>query len=244
MFSSVSSDHISEALVRAGQHWEERRAARRAGRLVHSLEPTIAINRQAGARGSTIAQIVGQRLGWPVYDHELLQQIASQMQVRVSLLETVDERIMPWLEERIETFLSGPTVNDASYFRHLVQTILSLGEHGQAVIVGRGASFMLSSRTTLRVRLVAELEDRIAAMIGQRGLSLDQATRYVRDTDRERARFVKEHFHVDVADPLHYDLVLNASRLSTSGCAAIIVAALGDLRERLAAMPRAAMAAT
>lgn len=234
MFGSTSSDHLSEALVRAAQHWEQRRAASQANRRTHqSTEPMIAISRQTGARGSTIARLVGQQLGWQVYDHELLQQIASQMNVRVNLLESVDERVMPWLEERIETFLAGPTVNDASFFRHLVGTIVSLGEHGHAVIVGRGASFILPPRTTLRVRLVADLEDRIATMVSQRGFSLEQAARFVRDSDHERARFIKEHFHVDVADPLQYDLVLNATRLSANQCTRLIVTALDDLRERL-----------
>ncbi len=34
--------------------------------------PMIAVSRQVGARGATVARAVGARLGWPVYDHELL----------------------------------------------------------------------------------------------------------------------------------------------------------------------------
>jgi cytidylate kinase len=236
----MTSDHLSEAMLRAGQHWDQRRAARRDRAPTGLLnEPVLAISRQTGARGTTVARLVGQRLGWPVYDHELLERIACEMNVRVSLLESIDERVMPWLEERIETFLSGPTVNDASFFRHLVQTIMSLGEHGHAVIVGRGASFLLSPRTTLRVRLVAERQDRIAAIVAERGLSLEQAERQVRDADRERARFIKEHFHLDVADPLHYDLTLNTSRISVSQCATLLASAMEELKQRLATTPAA-----
>jgi cytidylate kinase len=197
----------------------------------------IAISRQTGARGSTLARLVGERLGWPVYDHELLEQIAREMNVRVSLLESIDERVMPWLEERIETFLVGPGVNDASFFRHLVQAVLSLGQHGHALIVGRGASFILPARTTLRVRLVAETQDRIAAMVSDLGLSLEDATRQVRDADRERVRFIREHFHVDVAEPSHYDLTLNTSRLPLDQCAQLVVDALEGLERRLAERP-------
>ena len=235
MYGALSSENLSEALVRAGQHWEQRRAVQeQEARLGLAVAPTIAISRQTGARGTSVARQVGARLGWPVYDHELLEQIAREMNVRVSLLESIDERVVPWLEERVEAFASVPHVSENTFFRHLVETVLSLGQHGHSIIVGRGANFLLPARTTLRVRLVGELEDRITFMAAELGLSRDQAARHIRDTDQQRQRFVKEHFRVDVGDPLEYDLTLNASRLSVNECASLIVSAFDGMRERLA----------
>ena len=36
----------------------------------------IAVSREAGARGGTIARLVGRRLGWQVYDQDLLEYMA------------------------------------------------------------------------------------------------------------------------------------------------------------------------
>jgi cytidylate kinase len=235
----IQATQLSESLVRAHQHWEQRHVAKdRDSSTDPSAAPpmTIAISRQAGARGTSVARQVGAQLGWPVYDHELLERISQEMHVRVELLESIDERKVNWLEERVEAFAAVPHVNQVSYFRHLVETVLSLGLHGQCLIVGRGASFLLPASTTLRVRLVAELADRTTIMAAELGVSRDEAARRIRDADQARSSFVKEHFHLDLAEPLHYDLVLNTSRLTVDDCAAMVITALGALQRRHAEM--------
>src|SRR5262245_10840905 len=91
----------TEAVERAQNHWQTRQEQVRAGQT-HAY--TIALARQAGAPGTSVGQEVGRRLGWQVYDHELLEHIAREMGLRVSLLESVDERRRSWLLECLETF--------------------------------------------------------------------------------------------------------------------------------------------
>lgn len=236
MNDRIAPERVSEALMRAFSHWE-RSGAKSRGHLPGDQPRaySIAISRQTGARGNTIAREAGQQLGWLVYDHELLERIAQEMKVRVSLLESVDERRVNWLEEQVEAFAHVPYVSENAYCRHLVQTVLSLGLHGECIILGRGANFILPARTTLRVRLVAGLEDRIGVMAQEFGISSHEAARLVRETDRQRAAFIREHFHQDVADPLHYDLVLNTSRLTVAECARLVVSALRKDERRAAA---------
>ena len=40
--------------------------------------------------------------------------------------------------------------------------------------------------------------------------------------DRERVRFVNEHFHKDSNDPAAYDVVLNVSHFSQGDCARLV----------------------
>jgi cytidylate kinase len=195
---------------------------------------SITLMREAGAPGTLIAREAGARLGWQVYDHELLERIASELGLRTSLLESVDERHKAWLTESLEAFGSGPSVNESTYVRHLVQTVLSLGALGHCVIVGRGATFILPADRTLRVRLVGDLKDRVEGAARRRGLSHDEAARWVDQTDRERALFVRDHFNRDVSDVHQYDLVLNASRWSVAECADLIADAARRLEVRLA----------
>src|SRR5262249_10511356 len=104
--------------------------------------------------------------------------------------------------------------------------ILALGTHGQCVIVGRGAAHILPARSTLRVRLIGLHKDRMAAMARRLNISPEAAARKVEETDRQRAQFVRDHFHFDPTEPHHYDLPLNTSRWSVPQCAALIVQAL------------------
>jgi cytidylate kinase len=156
------------------------------------------------------------------------------LKVGVGLLEGVDEKPASWLRESVEAFASVPTVTEAAYFRRLLQTLLALGARGECLIVGRGAVHLLPQATTLRVRLTARLEDRIAVMSRELGVSPHEAARHVDKSDRERARFIKDHFQKDPSDPQHYDLVLNSSRFSVEECGQLIIEALRRLQARSA----------
>jgi cytidylate kinase len=227
------SERLIEALAKVMQHWESRRKleARQAdGSGRNSRAFTIALSRESGARGTSTAREVGARLGWTVYDHELLERIAQEMKLRTSLLESVDEKRVSWLRACVEAFASVPSVSGSAYVRHLTETLYSLATHGECVIVGRGAAQILPVETTLRVRLVAPVEWRIVAMSKKLGVSKEEAARQVETIDRERVRFVKDHFRKEATDPRQYDLVLNSSRYSVGECADLIVEGLRRLQ--------------
>ncbi len=229
MHASDSLEHAVGGVALAQQHWKARRRAE-----VASSAPafTITLAREAGASGSSVAREVGRRLGWPVYDHELLERIATEHNLRVSLLESLDERRQSWLTECMEAFAQNQHIGESGYVHHLTQTLLSLGAHGCCVIVGRGAAQLLPAATTLRVRLIAPAEDRAALVMRERGLSKHDAMKWVENTDRERIAFIKDHFLKDPTNPHYYDLLLNVSRWSVMECADLIVDGLNRLTGR------------
>jgi hypothetical protein len=191
------------------------------------------LSREVGTQGTLIAQEVGRLLSWPVYDHELLERIAQDMGLRTSLLESVDEHQQSLLLEMAEAFLSAPggsvwepLVTESGYVHHLVKVVLALGVHGESVIVGRGAAFILRPETTLRVRLVGRLRERVTVYSRQHQISEQEAAGQVRTIDRERTDFVQDHFSQDPCDPRNYDLVLNGPRLTVRHNAELIVEAL------------------
>jgi cytidylate kinase len=63
------------------------------------------------------------------------------------------------------------------------------------------------------------------------GLSPREADAWVKSTERDRIAFVQETFHEDPANPLHYDLVLNLSRLTLDQAADIVVETLRRLQQ-------------
>jgi cytidylate kinase len=229
---------------RACEHWERRREATRAESTATTRPFTIAIAREAGAGASTIATELGRRLGWTVYDRDLVEQIAREMGLRSSLLQSVDERHVGWVTEGVEQFLSATapvaSVSESAFVRHLIETVLALGVHGECIVVGRGSTMILPPETTLRVRAVAPFEDRVRHFAERRGLTQEEAGRQVRLLDRERLRFARDHFFKDPEDPRHVDLVVNTSRLSAAGCVDAIVAALHDRQQQCAAPELAA----
>jgi hypothetical protein len=182
---------------------------------------------------------VGKQLGWPVYDHELLDRIAEEKGLTARHLEHLDERCVGWLEEALGSLSRSHGLQEIAYLRGLFRLLASLSKAGHCIIVGRGAAQVLPAETTLSVRVVAPRENRIAAVQRRAGLSATEAEHWVDTHDRERLRFVQRHFHVDAADPVRYDLVLNSKRLSTEECAALIVQAARAMEAHPATRPAA-----
>jgi cytidylate kinase len=220
-----SSEHIADAMERVRREWKARLKTAKVAGVPVSPAPTpftIAVSREAGSNGALVAARLGERLGWLVYDRMLLDRIAEEMGLRSSLLATVDEKRVSWLRECMAAFTSTPTASTSAYVRHLVEMVLTLAAHGDCVIVGRGAPQILPPATTLRVRLMAPLEERVAMVQSRLGLSKAEAARWVRTTDRDRIAFVHDNFHKDPCDPHGYDLVLNTVRLSADESAEVI----------------------
>jgi len=199
---------------------------------------TITVSREAGAQGNTVADEVGRRLGWPVYDKELLGPIAEKTGSTLFDLEALDERTMGWLEEVTTGLVRNSRVSPWAYLKALIGTVRALGVKGHCVIVGRGSTLILTENV-LHVRLVAAMPDRVRAVAERRHLSPRDAEAWITKSDAERAQFVKKAFGLDLGDPHHYDLVLNTSRLPVADCAAIII----DTLHRMEAAPKHARSA-
>jgi cytidylate kinase len=227
-----SARALAETIVHANSYRQSHEAARM---TPESPAFTLAISRQVGAGGTSIATEVGNRINWPVYDHALLERIAEEMHLRTQLLESVDERQTHWLTECVESFSQSPAISTNAYVRYLIQTILSLGAHGSCIIVGRGSAYILPPATTLRVRLIADREHRILGLSRERGISRAEADAQLDRIDRERIAFIKDHFLKDPRDPQNFDIVLNSSCFSYGECADLILEALHRREARIMA---------
>ncbi|MFO0959211.1 MAG: cytidylate kinase-like family protein [Isosphaeraceae bacterium] len=228
MYSREQAAAVASAWIRSS----EQAAPKAEGQGTRPF--TIALSREAGSGGLLVAREVGRRLNWPVYDHELLEHLAAELRVDVLKLQNVDERPGSRLVECLEAFANAPTVTELTYFRRLLKLVLALGARGDCVIVGRGAGLVLPPATTLRVRVISEREDRIASTARENAISPAEAAKKIDGLDQGRRRFIQAHFHRDPADPLLYDLALNASRLTIGECAQAVIDLLQQLRARTA----------
>src|SRR5688500_8731872 len=76
----------------------------------HSFLPatlTIAISREAGARGGTIGRRVGRSLGWQVYDQELLEYVIQDTTVQQGFLDGLSAGAVQWVEQQMGTIAAS-----------------------------------------------------------------------------------------------------------------------------------------
>jgi len=92
---------------------------------------------------------------------------------------------------------------------------------------------VLPPETTLRVRVVAPRELRIATVEAGMGLTREEATRWVDQTEHERGCSSSAASAPTWPDPLAYDLVVNSGRFTIDECVDLIAAAARALEGRL-----------
>src|SRR4029077_19821702 len=95
----------------------------------------------------------------------------------------------------------------------------------EVILLGRGAGCVLPAASTLHVRLVAPVADRIAYVGQVMRLTEEEAAEQVRKRDHRRAEFLSTHFHRRPGDVHQYDLCLNTSLLGEEICTELIVQA-------------------
>jgi cytidylate kinase len=186
---------------------------------------TIAISREAGARGATIARHAGEKLGWEVYSQEMLEYGAQNPDLRDDVRSKLSAKEVAWADARLRYLMDQPNSSRDPNIVALARLVLSLGAQGNAILLGRGAGFLLPSRSTLHVRLIAPLPDRVAYMTQYLRLTEEEAAQQVRNRDVRRTDFLSTHFHRKPNDMHVYDLIINTSMFGEDRSADLIAAA-------------------
>ena len=203
----------------------EQRAGRgKEGKL--SYGPYLLISREKGAGGSSVGELAGKRLGWQVFDREIVDAIAQRANVRRELVESLDERDRTIIEDVLEELLRPQRFGASGYLANLHEVVLTLGHQGDVVIVGRGAEYILPSRFGLRARLVAPVEDRVKRIASRENSTSKAARMEVEKSDRDRERAVRRQFGQDARDPLNHDLTINTAELTLEAATEVVMTAL------------------
>lgn len=196
----------------------------------------VAISRQFGSGGARVGHAVAQRLGFRYADRDILAEAAKTLNVEALEVELLEESARGFWERLGLMFAQGaadtpftppdlPPVSESALFAVERPIIEAIARDGNAVIVGRGGAHILADRPdVLRVFLHASLSSRIALAMEEYHLAdLQVATRIVRASDVQRARFVQKLCGRDWCDATLYDICLNTQVVGLERTADLIV---------------------
>jgi cytidylate kinase len=189
------------------------------------VQPCIAIASLPGAGGDDVGRLVATRLGYGLFGREIVDQIAQRRGVSEALMRDLDDRMRNLIERYVADLLRSRPFNETDFLREVISAVTTLGRRGLAVIVGRGAAFILDPQSALRVLVAAPVAVRLERVAKQRGLERAPAEAMLRDEDARRTEFVRHHFGARLDDPLCYDLVLNTGMLGLEAAANLVVEA-------------------
>lgn len=189
------------------------------------LRPCITVSRETGSGGRLIAQLVAGKLKFKYYDKKLVELIAQSAKTRKDLIDSLDEKARDFVSQMVANFLGRESISSSTYFRHLIQVMLTLVKKGNCVILGRGANFIVPSQRALNVRVTAPYKIRLAKTRDFEKLSEKKAKAVMRKKQRERKEFVQRCFGKDVANADYYDLVVSTAYLTAEQATEIVIKA-------------------
>ena len=109
--------------------------------------------------------------------------------------------------------------------RRVTDDVNGFAEEG-GLILGRNGAYLLHERPgALHVKLVGQLDARIANAAKLTGITLERATKRQPIEDAFRRELSLEVFHFDPTSDDYYDLVIDATRFTLDQVVAILVAA-------------------
>ncbi len=143
-------------------------------------KPTfITISRESGTCASDVGRQLGERLGWNVFDRNLLDQIASRYHLPRTMLDLVDETPNNWAYDVLGVWMDRKLLPHDKYVAYLSRVVLAAARRGHAVFVGRGAQFLLPRDEVLAVRLIAPLKYRAGRIAERKGIDEAAARRFI-----------------------------------------------------------------
>jgi cytidylate kinase len=189
----------------------------------------ITVSREPGSGGRIVAARLADKLGIDILHQEVINEMAKSANVSEKLVETLDERGLSTLEDWISSLVHERHLWPDRYMQHLMKVVGTIGKHGRAVVVGRGANFILPPEKRFSVRIVAPQAWRINNVAKEFDISPEDAKRRVMQTQTEsdRRAFIRKYFNADIADPTNYDLVINTATLNVDDAVKMISSALG-----------------
>ena len=185
----------------------------------------VAISETAGSLGTEIGRQLAETLGWVFADREIIAKAAERSGADVAeVRHGVEEK--PSLWERL-------TDSQQRYRVFVEATVFELASRDNVVLSGLASTLVLRDvRHVLRARTNASEQERARRLEHGEGLTAEAALNVVRHSDRERAARVKFLYHVDVDDPLLYDVVINTDRISVEHGVGLLRDAVQDERFR------------
>ena len=173
----------------------------------------ITIGRELGSGGRIIGAQLAKKLNSAFYDKELILRASKESGLSSSFMEQVDEHFSP-----IQTggllgdFFQQFYFSSESCFQIQSDVIREIAEHESAVIVGRGADYVLREHPRcLNIFVTANMSDRIQRVAESHTISEDEARILIEKADKKRASFYNYFTSKEWGRAKSYDLCVNSS---------------------------------
>jgi cytidylate kinase len=176
----------------------------------------ICISRGTQSGGNELAERLARKLDYACLSREELSDAATNEGIQVGKLE------MAMVRSGI--FGERLALERDYYLAFTTAQLCDKAAEGGLVYHGRTGHFLLPGVShVLRVRVLADEDYRIRAVMRDLNLDRPKARRYIEDVDEDRRRWVRSMYSISWEDAANYDVVLNLAQMSVENAATALM---------------------
>ncbi len=181
----------------------------------------ISISRGSYSYGKEIAEKLAEQLGYECISREILLEASEQFHVpEIKLVHAIHDS--PKILDRF-------THGKEKYIAYIRAALLRYLQKDNVIYHGLAGHFFLEKIPhALKVRIIADMDKRIAIVMKRDGVSAEAAQRILTKDDEERRKWSHYLYGIDTTDSRLYDLVIRISRLTVDDAVKIIVNAINQ----------------
>jgi len=183
----------------------------------------ICISTGSGSKGQELAQNLAKKLDFDCLDRQDLMEEATRKGIPIGKIEMA--MIKP------HTFIDRMALEKEHYKAFATTMICERALQKNLVYHGRTGHLLLPGiDNVLRVRVVANLDNRIDAVMERLGLTREKARDYIVQVEEDRRRWARSFYNVRWDESLLYDVILNTDHLYVEN-AATALCSIAELPE-------------
>ncbi len=180
----------------------------------------ITISRGSYSHGRDVAKKLAEKLGYQCISREILLRASEHFNIpEIKLLRAVHDP--PSILERL-------TYGKERYVAYIRETLMQYFEMDNVVYHGlAGHLFVQGISHALKVRIIADLDDRIMEEMRREGVSAEKAHNTLIKDDEARRKWSHYLYGLDSADPNLYDMILYIKSITLDYAVEIIANTVG-----------------
>jgi cytidylate kinase len=180
----------------------------------------ITISRGSYSRGKEVAEKVAQRLGYECIARDVILEASEEFRVpEIKLVRAIHDA--PSILDRF-------TYGKEKYIAYFQSALLKHLQRDNVVYHGLAGHFFLKGVShVLKVRIIADMGDRVKLEMEREGISGEEALRILKNDDEQRRKWSQHLYGIDTWDPSLYDLVIHIRKITAEDAVDIICHTVG-----------------
>jgi cytidylate kinase len=180
----------------------------------------ITISRGSYSKGKDVAEKVAQKLGYECIARDAIIDASEEFNIpEIRLVRAIHDA--PSILDRF-------SYSREKYLAYLKVALLEHFQKDNVVYHGLAGHFFIEGVShLLKVRIIADMNDRVKLEMELEGISRKEALRILKSDDSERKKWSKYLYGIDTWDSSLYDLVIHIKKITVNDAVDVITHTVG-----------------